>query len=138
MGSQSVYSLEGETVGQFYGAPREARGTGWRQNLKKSNTNHNNNKRSSVGLKQGTSSSHLNRSPKQIARSNEQKRFQRFPKHDRYERKSPRSSRSATGGRKQQNRPHTSSRKAARPGKSRVITKLEQNSRGFDKNPRAH
>ena len=118
--SQSVYSLQGETVGQFYGAPREARGTGWRQNLNK-----NNNKRSSLGLKQGT---------KQITRSSKEKRFQRFPKQDRSERKSPRSSRSATGGRKRQNQSDrssrkatdTSSRKATKQGKSRVVTKLAQ------------
>ena len=121
--SQSVYSLQGETVGQFYGAPREARGTGWRQNLKK--TNKNNNKHSSQGLKQGT---------KQITRSSKEKRFQRFPKQDRSERKSPRSSRSATGGRKRQNQSDrssrkatdTSSRKATKQGKSRVVTKLAQ------------
>ena len=142
--SQSVYSLQGETVGQFYGAPREARGTGWRQNLKKTNSNHNknknnNNKSSSLGLKQGTSSSHLNRSPKQISRSSAQKHFQNFPKQDRSERKRPRSSRLATA-RKQQKQSHPSSRKTGskQGGKSRVITQINQNSPSFDKNPHSH
>ena len=133
--SQSVYSLQGETVGQFYGAPREARGTGRRQNLKKPNSNLNNNSNSS--LKKRTSSSQSNRSPKQITRSSKQNRFQSYSKHDRSDRKRLLSSGSATG-RKHQNQSHTSSRKAFKQGKSQVITQLKQNSRSFDKNPHSH
>ena len=146
--SQSVYSLQGETVGQFYGAPREARGTGWRQTLKtnqnhnnnkNNNNNSNNNKSSSLGLKQGRSSSHLSRSPKQITRSGKQKRFQSFPKQDRSERNRPRSSGPATG-RKQQKESESRSRKGAgsKQGKTGVITQRNQNSRSFDKNPHSH
>ena len=138
--SQSVYSLQGETVGQFYGAPREARGTGRRQNLKKPNSNlnnNNNNNNSNSSLKKRTSSSQSNRSPKQITRSSKQNRFQSYSKHDRSDRKRLLSSGSATG-RKQQNQSHTSSRKAFKQGKSRVITQLKQNSRSFDKNPHSH
>ena len=130
--SQSVYSLQGETVGQFYGAHRESRGTGWRQNFKKLDSNHNNNNNKSSSVKQRTSSSHSHRSPKQITRSSKQKRFRSFS-----DRKRPRSSGSATG-KKQQKQSHPSSRKASKQGKSRVITQLKQNSRSFDKNPHSH
>ena len=121
--SESVYSLPGETVGQFYGAPREARGTGRRQNLKKHS-----------GYRDGNNSS---------LKSIKQQQFPRFPKQERSFQQ-PQGKRSqagsGSGGRKRQQKQSNTrkTRKASEQGKSRMITQLRHSSRRAEQNRRSH
>ena len=125
---ESVYSFQAETVGQFYGAPRETRGTVWGQKRvekeNKGDKNKNKNMRAPRQLH-----SHSQISPKQFTKTSKQKQLQRFPNQERSSQQQRRKRPQASGTRKQGK---DSGKRKEVLGKSRVSRQLAQSSRAMD------
>ena len=127
---ESVYSFQAETVGQFYGAPRETRGSVWgekrveKENKGDKNKNKNKNMRAPRQLQ-----SHSQISPKQLTKTSKQKQLQRFPNQERSSQQQRRKRPQASGTRKQGK---VSGKRKEVLGKSRVSRQLVQSSRALD------
>ena len=125
---ESVYSFQAETVGQFYGAPRETRGTVWGEKRvekeNKGDKNKNKNMRAPRQLQ-----SHSQISPKQLTKTSKQKQLQRFPNQERSSQQSRRKRPQSSGTQKQ--RKDSGKRKEVL-GKSRVSRQLVQSSGALD------
>ena len=125
---ESVYSFQAETVGQFYGAPRETRGSVWGEKRvekeNKGDKNKNKNMRAPRQLQ-----SHSQISPKQFSKTSKQKQLQRFPNQERSSQQPRRKRPQASGARKQGK---VSGKRKEALGKSRVSRQLAQSSRAMD------
>ena len=127
---ESVYSFQAETVGQFYGAPRETRGSVWgekrieKENKGDKNKNKNKNMRAPRQLQ-----SHSQISPEQFTKTSKQKQLQRFPNQERSSQQPRRKRPQASGARKQGK---VSGNRKEALGKSRVSRQLAQSSRAMD------
>ena len=125
---ESVYSFQAETVGQFYGAPRETRGSVWGEKRvekeNKGDKNKNKNMRAPRQLQ-----SHSQISPEQFTKTSKQKQLQRFPNQERSSQQPRRKRPQASGARKQGK---VSGKRKEALGKSRVSRQLAQSSRAMD------